>query len=87
MPNNQEIARIRRMEELPELLTRSELALFTNVSIATLARWSGSEFGPRPTKLGHAVRYRRSDVMGWLDSSAVDRSEPSGRSKAVIASA
>lgn len=61
----------RSLDALPELLTRQELAAFTGVSVQTLARWVGEGTGPRITRLGkHAVRYRRLDVISWLDQSA-----------------
>jgi predicted DNA-binding transcriptional regulator AlpA len=58
---------LRQIAELPEWSTRAELAQFTGVSIQTLARWKVEGRGPRVTKLGGAVRYRKSDVLMWLD--------------------
>lgn len=60
----------RRADELPELLTRLELSQFTGVSVQTFARWAVEKNGPRLTKLGHAVRYRKADVFAWLEESA-----------------
>jgi predicted DNA-binding transcriptional regulator AlpA len=58
---------IRQIEELPEWSTRAELSQFTGISIQTLARWKVEGHGPRVTKLGGAVRYRKADVLAWLD--------------------
>lgn len=64
----------RRLEGLPDLLTRAELAAYTGISAATLARWAMTGEGPRLTKLGRAARYRKAAVLAWLDG--VD--EPAG---------
>lgn len=56
--------------DLPELATRAEVAEYTNLSIATLARWAGEGKGPKVTKLGGAVRYLREDVEAWISDSA-----------------
>lgn len=60
----------RRADDLPELCTRGELATFLGVSIPTLARWATTGEGPRVTKIGAHVRYRRSHVLAYLDESA-----------------
>lgn len=57
-------------QTLPELATRAEVAEYTNLSIATLARWAGEGKGPKVTKLGSAVRYVRADVEAWIADSA-----------------
>ncbi len=55
--------------DLPDLVTRAQLSAFTGLSVATLARWAmEGDKGPRITKLGSAVRYRRDDIVAWLDS-------------------
>lgn len=62
---------LRRVDDLPELMTRQELAEFTGISVSTLARWAVEpRQGPALTKLGgHTVRYRRADVLAWLEQS------------------
>lgn len=64
-------APIRRVEDLPELSTRPELAGFLGVGVPTLARWVVEGRGPRLTKVGHAARYRKGDIIAWLDEQAV----------------
>ena len=59
---------IRQVEDLPEWSTRAQLSQFIEVSVQTLARWKVEGRGPRVTKIGSAVRYRKSDVLKWLDS-------------------
>ena len=50
----------------PEWLTTEELAAWLNVPIDTVRRWRYTGTGPRGTKIGRHVRYRRSDVETWL---------------------
>lgn len=51
-----------------ELLTPQELADELLVPPHTLAQWRYLGRGPVFLKLGGHVRYRRSDVDGWLAS-------------------
>ncbi|WP_137771908.1 MULTISPECIES: helix-turn-helix domain-containing protein [unclassified Microbacterium] len=57
--------------ELPELATRRQVAEFTQTSVPTLARWAGEGKGPKSVRLGggSAVRYRREDVLAWIEAS------------------
>jgi len=58
----------RTVDELAELSKRKELADFTGLSVQTLARWAVEGVGPKITKLGGtAVRYRKADVLAWLE--------------------
>lgn len=60
---------IRRVEDLPDYATRGELSDYTQLAVQTLARWAVEGRGPRITRIGaHAVRYRKSDVIAWLES-------------------
>ncbi|MDJ0336425.1 helix-turn-helix domain-containing protein [Salinibacterium sp. G-O1] len=59
-----------RADQLPDLLKRQELADYTGISVQTFARWAVEKSGPRMTKLGGAVRYRKADVLAWLEASA-----------------
>jgi predicted DNA-binding transcriptional regulator AlpA len=61
------LAQFRTVDELPELLARHELAAFTGLTVGTLARWAMESVGPHVTKLGGSVRYRKADVIAWLD--------------------
>ncbi|WP_223626698.1 AlpA family transcriptional regulator [Microbacterium sp. EST19A] len=56
-------------EALPELATRQQVALYTQTSVPTLARWAAEGVGPKVTKLGGVVRYRREDVLAWIAAS------------------
>lgn len=58
-----------QIQELPELSTRRAVSEFTGISVPTLARWAAEGRGPQVTKLGNSVRYRKTDVLEWLDAS------------------
>jgi excisionase family DNA binding protein len=50
-----------------ELLTVQELAEYLAIPPKTLANWRSIKLGPDYVKVGGAVRYRRSDVLRWID--------------------
>lgn len=57
--------------DLPDLATRPQVAKYTQTSVATLARWAGEEGkGPKVTKLGRLVRYKREDVLAWIEEAS-----------------
>ena len=58
---------------LPELMTVPDVKEHTHLSQATLARWRAEGIGPRFIRIGRSVRYRRDDVLAWIESAA---SEP-----------
>lgn len=53
---------------LDPLLSCSEVAHWLNTTPGQLSQWRFHGEGPPFIKLGRAVRYRRSDVEGWLDA-------------------
>jgi excisionase family DNA binding protein len=58
-----------------DLLTPDEAADYLRLSVRQLQQWRYIGSGPRYTKAGRAVRYRRADLDAWLDASVV---EPQG---------
>jgi excisionase family DNA binding protein len=50
------------------MMSPQELADFLNLPLATIYRWRHLGEGPRASKLGRHVRYRRADVEAWLDA-------------------
>lgn len=57
--------------DLPEFLTRKELAALTGISVQTFARWAveRNPEGPRMTRFSSTlVRYAKADVVEWLES-------------------
>lgn len=53
-----------------DLMTLPELAEYLQVPEATLYYWRNRGSGPRSSKLGRHVRYRRSDVEAWIEDQA-----------------
>ncbi|MCR2784076.1 MULTISPECIES: helix-turn-helix domain-containing protein [unclassified Microbacterium] len=56
--------------DLPPLATRQQVAEYTQISVPTLARWAMHEEGPKVTKIGRACRYKKADVLAWIDGLA-----------------
>jgi excisionase family DNA binding protein len=50
-----------------EVLTTNQLADYLSISERTLIRWRVQRVGPAWTKVGHHVRYRKTDVDAWLE--------------------
>lgn len=61
---------IRQLEDLPELASRRELSEFTGIAVQTFARFAVEGKGPKMLSLGGARRYRKADVLAWLEASA-----------------
>lgn len=56
---------------LPTLMTTAEVAAALQVNRSTLSRWRTSRMGPRVTWLSPSIpRYRRADVLRWIESAA-----------------
>lgn len=53
-----------------ELMNPQQLADFLGVPLATVYAWRYRGDGPRASKIGRHVRFRRSDVDQWLDDCA-----------------
>lgn len=51
--------------DLPDRVTRQELAHFWRVSSRTIERREMAGIGPRPIRIGGRVLYRREDVLAW----------------------
>ncbi len=58
------------LEAAAELLRQEQAAQFLNVSVRTLEAWRHRGGGPRYVKLHRCVRYRRADLLDWLDAHA-----------------
>lgn len=53
------------------LLTEVQTAEFLNLSVRTLQAWRIKMAGPRFVRAGRAVRYRRSDLIAWIDANTM----------------
>ena len=50
-----------------EYLSPEGLAALLDVPVGTVYQWNYKGVGPRKTRVGRHVRYRRSDVDAWLE--------------------
>ena len=53
------------------LVTEVQAAKFLNISIRTLQAWRIKLVGPRFVRVGRAIRYRRSDLIAWIEANTV----------------
>jgi len=58
---------IRGMDGLDRLLSIGELAKYLGVPVATLYAWRHRGEGPPGFRAGRHLRYRWSDVQGWIE--------------------
>ena len=56
---------------MERLLTPRQAATILNVSAKTLERWRQTRTGPVYIHVGHAVRYRETDLAAWVDANTV----------------
>jgi excisionase family DNA binding protein len=49
------------------LLNEKEAARFLSMSYRTLQSWRSAGEGPSYLKLGRSIRYRRSDLLTWIE--------------------
>jgi predicted DNA-binding transcriptional regulator AlpA len=66
--SEQTVIEIQQVTPLEHLLTEHDVAFFVGVSVASVRRWRTLGTGPAYLKIGSAVRYKPSDVAGWLDA-------------------
>lgn len=59
------------MTDPESLLMTSEAAEIVRLSQAHLEKMRIYGTGPRFVRLGRAIRYRRADLMGWIEASLV----------------
>jgi len=56
-----------RTDEADALLTEVQTADLLNISIRTLQAWRVRGGGPRFVRAGRAIRYRRRDLLTWME--------------------
>jgi predicted DNA-binding transcriptional regulator AlpA len=81
MPNASQVERSSQKENR-SLLKPEEVAEMTGLSVETLAQWRSQKRGPRFVKISrNCVRYRQSDLDGWLSERIVrtDQGRSEGR--------
>lgn len=60
---------------IENLMTVGAVAEYLGVPVATLYAWSSRGQGPKRSKVGKHLRYRRADVDAWIDQ----RATPAGQ--------
>lgn len=58
---------VRRAEELPDFLTIDELAGYLAMKRSGIYSWRNDGVGPASTSFGRLVRYRKQDVLDWVE--------------------
>jgi hypothetical protein len=53
------------------LLTEAEAADFLRLSVRTLQAWRLRVAGPAFVQVGRAIRYRRRDLITWIEANTV----------------
>jgi hypothetical protein len=61
------------------LLREQDAADLLSISIRTLQSWRIRNFGPLIVQVGRAVRYRRRDLIAWIDANTVGGARSVGR--------
>src|SRR5262245_39699215 len=56
------------------LLTETQAADLLQLSVRTLQSWRLRRVGPAYVQAGRAVRYRRRDLLSWIELNTVTRS-------------
>jgi predicted DNA-binding transcriptional regulator AlpA len=58
--------------DVDALLNEAQTELLLGVSARTLQAWRLRGGGPKFVKAGRAVRYRRRDLLDWIDKGTVE---------------
>lgn len=58
-------------QDLDALLTEHQAAAFLSVTVRGLQGWRVRGGGPPIVRLGRLVRYRRRDLVGWIEKQTV----------------
>jgi hypothetical protein len=58
-------------DEPDALLTEIEAADLLRLSIRTLQAWRARGYGPPFVRAGRAIRYRRRDLVAWVNANSV----------------
>ena len=58
-------------EDADALLTEAEASDLLGLSTRTLQAWRAQGIGPRFVRAGRAIRYRRRDLIAWIERNSV----------------
>lgn len=69
--------RSRHMCDEDRLLSIGEVSDYLGVRVGTLYQWHHRRYGPIPSRVGGALRYKRSEILAWVDAQT-DRRDQEG---------
>lgn len=58
---------------MPELIDTEQLCTILNLHRSTLSRWMAAGRVPAPLPLGKPNRWRRDEIIGWIEAGCPDR--------------
>jgi predicted DNA-binding transcriptional regulator AlpA len=61
------------LQDADALLREQDAADLLSVSVRTLQSWRIRLAGPPFVQVGRAVRYRRRDLIAWIDANTIGR--------------
>lgn len=64
----------------PDLLTTEEVARLCRVPESTVRQWRYRGTGPKNARIGRGIKYRRSDVVAWMNEQFDGEKEDDGNS-------
>lgn len=68
-----------KSQDADALLREQDAADFLSLSVRTLQSWRIRLAGPPFVQVGRAVRYRRRDLIDWIDSNTIGPSHKGAR--------
>jgi predicted DNA-binding transcriptional regulator AlpA len=70
-----------RVTDADALLAEAQAAELLSLSSRTLQAWRLNGSGPSYVRAGRAVRYRRRDLLAWMDANTVSPAPSSSAAK------
>jgi hypothetical protein len=58
-------------DDLPAMVSREQAAEFLGVTPQALSQMNGRGEGPPYARIGRSVRYKRQDLLDWVESRIV----------------
>jgi predicted DNA-binding transcriptional regulator AlpA len=68
----------KEFKEEPVLLPPSEVARILQISTRTLSRLRAADKIVGPIRVGHGVRWRKDELLKWIEAGCPPRSEDKG---------
>jgi hypothetical protein len=57
--------------DLPVMVSREQAAEFLGITPQALSQMNGRGEGPAYARIGRSIRYRRQDLLDWIESRIV----------------